>query len=165
MLDLADPHWKSLYGAYRRPFDASVPLRALAHGKDVWEELWKELHHQGDVDVASYAAVVGLIGLAESIGKRDWNFYGLIAAIEVARYRPENPPLPDWLADEFGRAWQALPPMAAHDLVVESDPETVQQLLAVLALAKGLSKLGTLVAVLDPSEVEELFDERYGSEN
>jgi hypothetical protein len=60
MLPLDDPRWQSYKGGYRVPFDASAGLRRLlADGstEDLWEEFWTELHHQGDVHQASYAAV------------------------------------------------------------------------------------------------------------
>ena len=63
MLELGDARWKDLHGGYRVPYDASLPLQALSIGRDVWAELWAELHHQGDVGVA-YAAVTKLIDLA-----------------------------------------------------------------------------------------------------
>jgi hypothetical protein len=60
MLPLDDPRWKILTGGYRVPYDVSVPLGKLfeqGESKELWDELWQELHHQGDIGPASYAAV------------------------------------------------------------------------------------------------------------
>jgi len=100
MLSLEDEKWKELQGGYRCRYDASVALRSLQSGIDVWGELWNELHHQGDVGLASYAAIPHLVQIAGGAALRDWNFYGLVATIEVERHRRENPALPSWLADD-----------------------------------------------------------------
>ncbi|MEG0881483.1 MAG: hypothetical protein RSH52_09485, partial [Janthinobacterium sp.] len=68
-LSLDDPLWTTLEGGYRMPYDVAKALKAMQAGDDVWHELWEELHHQGDVGVASYAAVpqlVHLLGNAQS---------------------------------------------------------------------------------------------------
>ena len=58
MLSTSDAIWQTLEGGYRVPYDASVPLRRLEEGQDVWEELWQEDHgpahkfYQGLIQVA-----------------------------------------------------------------------------------------------------------------
>ena len=84
MLSLDDTAWKDLHGGYGVPYDVSPALRSMQCGNDVWEELWNELHHQGDIGEASYAAVPQLVSIAGAAGSRDWNFYGLLAIIEVS---------------------------------------------------------------------------------
>jgi hypothetical protein len=44
-----------------------------------WQELWEELHHQGDVGDASYAAVPELVRIHRSESAVDWNPYALVA--------------------------------------------------------------------------------------
>ena len=66
----------------------------MQEGKDVWDELWDELNHQGEVGVASYAAVPELVRIAGGATCRDWNIYGLVATIEVERHRKGNPSVP-----------------------------------------------------------------------
>jgi hypothetical protein len=61
MLSLTDPIWHELEGGYRVPYDASKALARMERGKSVWDEFWNELHHQGDVGVASYAAIPQLV--------------------------------------------------------------------------------------------------------
>ena len=55
MVPLADPLWNKLKGGYGIPYDASSDLRRLEHGEDVWDRLWEELHHQGDIGEANVA--------------------------------------------------------------------------------------------------------------
>jgi hypothetical protein len=160
MLELDDPRWKDLDGAYRAPYDASSPLQELVNGADVWDELWDELHHQSDVDVASYAAAAALIELGTRLPGRDWNFYALIATVEVARHRKGNPEVPAWLLPAYERAWQCIASMAADDLLMATDGATVQAILSVLAISRGALKLGALIVDLDASELDEMLDER-----
>ncbi|MEG1325442.1 MAG: hypothetical protein RSD99_11165, partial [Janthinobacterium sp.] len=137
-LSLDDPLWTTLEGGYRMPYDVAKALKAMQAGDDVWHELWEELHHQGDVGVASYAAVpqlVHLLGGADD--SREEDFYALIALIELERHRLHNPPLPDWLAASYHDAWAQLPAIAARDLQGPLDPVMLESVFAVLALAKG----------------------------
>jgi hypothetical protein len=64
MLDLADPRWEKMSGGYKVPFDPRPLLKKLEKDQDsteTWSELWNELHHQGDVGEASFAAVPQLV--------------------------------------------------------------------------------------------------------
>lgn len=160
MLDLADAKWKELRGGYRIPYDASISLRSLEEGTDVWDELWNELHHQGDVDLASYAAVPHLVRVAGESTRRDWNLYGLVATIEIERHRKTNPALPDWLRTDYEDALKRLSCLASADLLCKPDSATTRAILAVLALANGELKLGALLSGLDTSELDEWLEDR-----
>lgn len=155
MLPLTDKRWQQLQGGYRAPFDASVPLAQLEAGEPVWDKLWQELHHQGDVGEASYAAVPHLVRIAQEMTVRDWNVYSLVALIEIERHRKKNPPLPDWLRPGYEAAWRDISLLALKDLAVCHDPLTVQSALSVVALARRQLKLGALLCHLDESEVPE----------
>lgn len=160
VLSLDDKKWKELHGGYGIPYDASVALRSMKDGKDVWDELWNELHHQGDVGVASYAAVPEIVCCAAATSIRDWNFYGLVATIEVERHRRSNPALPLWLKADYEHALARASALALADLGLSTDSATTQAILSVLALAKGELKLGALLSGIDASELEEWLEER-----
>jgi hypothetical protein len=128
-------------------------------GNDVWEELWNELHHQGDIGDASYAAVPQLVRIAGAAGARDWNFYGLLAIIEVERHRKGNSPVPAWLQSSYDEAWVLASHVAVADLSSSTDSLTIRAILGVLALAKGELKLGALLSGLDSSELDEWLEE------
>jgi hypothetical protein len=70
MLALDDRKWKELLGGYKVPYDASHALRRLERGADAWKELWEELHHQGDLGEASYAAVPKLVRIVSKLRRR-----------------------------------------------------------------------------------------------
>ena len=93
-------------------------------------------------------------------GPRDWNLYGLIATIEVERYRKSNPELPGWIADAYFEALTKTKAMALEDLETTQDRLVMQTALAIVALASGDRERGALLNHLDTSEVFELLDER-----
>jgi hypothetical protein len=160
MLSLDDQRWKLLKGGYRVAFDATRALRELldrGSGQAAWDELWQNLHHQGDVDTASYAAVPHLVRVIEAAGEIDWNGYALIATIEIERHRGRNPPLPDWLAAEYKAAWDLLLPLALRDFPRADNALAAQAILGVLALCKGLRAIGEIVSHFDESEIDEIL--------
>jgi hypothetical protein len=71
-------------------FDPRLALQNLesnVHVKEAWRELWEELHHQGDVGEASYAAVPHIVRIHRKRRLDYWNTYALVAIIELARQR------------------------------------------------------------------------------
>src|ERR1700755_2765992 len=111
-------------GGCRVPYDARMVLRKLESGSadaEAWDELWQELHHQGDVGEASYAALPHLVRIAQGLPRRDWNFYGLVSLIELERHRKRNPPLPDWLVEDYRTGLQELLDLGLDDLRQEED--------------------------------------------
>ena len=163
---LTDPKWEELEGGYRIPYDPRPMFSKLATGSDVpvaWEELWNELHHQGDVGEASYAAVTALVDLYSSGRQPDWNLFSLSATIEIERHRKSNPPLPQWLSDDYQRAWRKLAQLAIAKLRFDAiDSNMLQSALAVLAIASGGLKLGAMINHLDSSELDEILEQYLG---
>jgi hypothetical protein len=153
MLSLTDPIWRELQGGYHIPYDASKALVQMAAGESVWDELWNELHHQGDVGVASYAAIPQLVRISESSGKSDWNLYALAATIEIERHRKTNPPLPDWLSSSYKVAWDGLVTLALSDLGGKPDELTLRSAFSVIALRRGDLKLGALLNHCESAEI------------
>jgi hypothetical protein len=141
MLNMDDPRWEKLSGGYRRPYDPRPALAKFQSGANdamVWEELWNELHHQGDVGEASYAAIPHLVRIYEQHPSADWNVYAIIGIIELARKRGKNPDVPAWLDSGYFQAIQQLANLGLQELKVVSDPDVVRAILSVNALAKGL---------------------------
>jgi hypothetical protein len=167
---LDDPRWKTLEGGYRTPYDASTELVALASGDaEAMARLWEELHHQGDVGSASYAAVSALVEVF-STRDRDWNFYGLVNIIETCRqgaYQRPNPPLPDWLSGEYRDSLSravALALMDLQELNVDGDDdakETLKQILATIAIGKGASDIGILLSDFTNDEIAALNERKF----
>ena len=162
MLSLDDPHWGTLAGGYRLPYDPRLALQSLAANwtdAAAWDELWNELHHQGDVGEASYAAVAVLADVAARVAVRGWEVFALVATIESERHALRNPRIPAWLQAAYHAAWSELLRLALDDLRATQDPLVVQSALSVVALAKGSTKLGVLIADLDESELDAMLEE------
>jgi hypothetical protein len=159
MLSLTDPIWRALEGGYRIPYDASIALAQMEKGESVWEELWNELHHQGDIGVASYAAIPQLVRIAEAQQKLDWNLFALASTIEIERHRKNNPPLPNWLARSYEEAWCALVQLVLSTLAGKPDPLTLRCALCVVALGRGDLKLGALLNYVETDEISAYVQE------
>lgn len=90
------------------PYDASHALVRLGTGASpdpaVWDELWTNLYHQGDVGSAPYAAVPQFLAIYSKNGWADHNLPAYAAAVEVARLKGNNPDVPDWLTPDYHRA-------------------------------------------------------------
>ncbi|RZA30303.1 MAG: hypothetical protein EOP92_35160 [Lysobacteraceae bacterium] len=158
-MDLADERWAALKGGYRQPYDARPALRRFAAGDlAVWEEFWQELHHQGDVGEASYAAVAEIVRIHAARAEPDWNVFALAATVEEARHSAGNPALPAWLTADYEAAWSQLEVRALADFRGASNDEIVSSILAVLALAKGKRTLARM-ALLSEDEREEMLRE------
>jgi hypothetical protein len=125
----------------------------MENGDSVWDELWNELHHQGDVGVASYAAIPQLVRISEARRKFDWNLYALTATIEIERHRKSNPLLPEWLAPSYKVAWDGLVNLALSDLAGKPDELTLRSALSVVALGRGDLKLGALLNYAETDEI------------
>ena len=140
MLSLADKRWRSLEGGYKTPFDPRPVLSRLRAGKEVarsWQTLWEELHHQGDVGGASYAAVPHLIRIHRPHRRADWNTYALVAVIELARTAGKNPKIPRFLQRGYFQSIRELAELGASEIFKAKDADTIRAVLSVLAIAKG----------------------------
>jgi len=160
-MELSDPRWATLEGGRGVPFDPRPALRALEAGADVgaaWRQLWDGLHHQGDVGEASYASVPALVQIHQARGVADWNTYALVAAIDLARDRSPNPPVPSWLAPEYASAIERLAALALKELPRATDRETTRSMLAVLAIWKGARAYARVLVELSEDELQELGD-------
>jgi hypothetical protein len=125
MLGLDDSRWASLKGGYKTRFDPRPQLVRLETGQDiatVWHELWGELHHQGNVGDASYAVVPHVVRIHRTRGVADWNTYAMVAVIELARTKRDNPELPAWLEQDYFRAITELAEIGAAEILRTREP-------------------------------------------
>ena len=83
MLSLTDTIWRDLEVGYRVPYDASKALARMENGESVWEELWNELHHQGDVGIASYAAIPRIVRISEAQRRSDGTSTRLLQQLKL----------------------------------------------------------------------------------
>src|SRR5258706_16049593 len=99
MISLHDKIWQQLYGGYKIPYDVSIPLRELENLTDsekeeeIYKELWEELHHQGDVGLASYLALPQTCKNRYSQKKFNCDILDICTTIEQQRHLGDNPTL------------------------------------------------------------------------
>jgi hypothetical protein len=161
MMRLDDSRWSELHGGYRIPYDPRQALLTLQQSRDVeaaWNELWNQLHHQGDVGEASYAAVPHLVRIHAERAVPDWNTYALIATIEDARRNAGNPAMPSWLSESYDSALQRLVSLGLDDFRHAKRPELVNSILAVFAMGKGQFVLGRFAICFTDDERHEILD-------
>ncbi|HKO14309.1 MAG TPA: hypothetical protein VJV22_20230 [Acidobacteriaceae bacterium] len=159
MLSFDDARWDHLTGGYKMPFDPRPSLQKLESQQDTaaaWKELWEELHHQGDVSDASYAAVPELVRIHRNGSVADWNLYALVATIELARTEPQNPAVPGWLREDYFRSIEELARMGTKDILTATEPETERAILAVIAIARGLRTHGKFLVTYSEEELLEI---------
>ncbi len=152
---LDDERWVGLEGGYRVPFDPRpllVHLRLAPEDAGLWGELIDGLYHQGDVGEASYAAVPVMVSFAVALETMPWQMLVLVASIEMARTDGKNPPVPDWLEEEYGDALATLAEECMRRLPDVEVVEEARGMLAILALWKGFPMFAR--AVLEYSEEE-----------
>ncbi|MDX8531590.1 hypothetical protein RFM41_09475 [Mesorhizobium sp. VK25A] len=164
-MDLKDERWSDLRGGYKVVYDPRPALRALAlryDDKSLWDQLWEELHHQGDVGDASYAAIPEIVRISAEHVPANWATYGLAAVIEEARRTNErNPPIPDWVEPHYRSAWQTLFHLALRDLANTTDEATVIFALAIVAFHHGQVSLARMTMCTD-DEREEMLTQYFG---
>jgi len=165
MLDLDDDRWQNMAGGYRVPIDprpAFAKLRSDISDAATWKWLWNELHHQGDVGEASYAAVPVVVSIYLEAGQPDWNVPGLVATIDLARDSKRNPPLPTWLEASYSDAVRQLALRCLVDLQRVEDLEAMRTMMSVVAIWKGLRRYGRLLLEFSEDEVRELEEQAFG---
>ena len=129
----------NLKGGYRVPYDPRPVLERLETDHDnTISELWENLYHQGDIDLASYAAVPALVGLGE---------LSLAGAIEVARHEERSPDVPASMREEYEAALKC-----ALD-IEPVDPEQYQGYYILHAAIHGQLDLATALHLLDVEEM------------
>lgn len=154
--------WPRLNGGYRMPYNAGLPLRLLQNAADeraaepVFDELWVNLHHQGDVDLASYYAVPCLVQTGMEQQWLHWKFIGLCVVIDHCRYSTHNPPLPLELERDYTGALQQLEKYLLSHFQSITDPIALRLTLAFFATQHGQVGLGKIIEYLDDDVVEDM---------
>lgn len=167
MISLDDNKWKKLEGGYRIQYDASVPLKRLEQAttdeetESVFTELWDELHHQGDVGLASYYAVPHLIRIAKEKNLYNWNVFGLVATIEIARYS-NNPKLPEELKPAYLHAIQKeLPELITKGITGKWNTTMTAAALSAMAVSKGHIEMADAILKMEDESLVKEFLENY----
>jgi hypothetical protein len=167
MIQLDDERWKEFDGGYRMPYDASVPLRRLEQASTpdeidaIFAELWNELHHQGDIGLASYFAVPHLIRIAKEKRLFNFNVFGLVATIEIERHK-DNPPLPKEFEAEYLQSLkEGIPELVEVGLTKEWDLTLASTVLSSLAASKGHITMADAISKMEDKELINDFLENF----
>jgi len=164
-MTLEDQIWKELEGGYRTEYDASIPLKKLEEATtreqidEIFEELWNELHHQGDVGLASYLAVPQLVRIAEKKKLFDWNVLGICAVIEQQRHLGSNPTLPKEYKEYYSAGLSRLKQFVIENMSKEMDETTFRMACSALATASGRYKLGKAIMELDEDVLDDFLEQ------
>jgi hypothetical protein len=164
MLSLDDKHWANFTSGYQLKYDASVPLKRLEAASNttdrtqVLDELWDELHHQGDVGTASYLAVPHLIRIGIKDQLTDWRVIGLVALIEIQRHESPVAIPPEFEAEYFS-ALRQIEKLIALNTSLPWDSEYASCALAALAASKGQIAMAKVIQELNDPDLTEKFDE------
>ena len=167
MLPLDDPRWQSYKGGYRVPYDASPALKRLLSGgpdKALWEEFWTELHHQGDLHQASYAAVPWLVESVRRSPKLDWNALALVATIELERDQHGNPKVARELLAGYTAAILSLPGVLGSHPDQSWSHLVVQSATACIAMARGQRWFARVYLELDRETAGRWLADELGCE-
>jgi hypothetical protein len=165
VIPLDDERWQHLEGGYREEYDASAALSMLEAGsgadESLWEELWENLHHQGDVGVASYAAVPHVARIIRRRNILDYNPFALAVVIELSRGRGSNPELPDWLEESYPRALTDMAEYACENFKRDWDSSLLKAALSLIAIVKGSRDLGELIFEVDEGYEKQLLEKFF----
>jgi len=89
-------------------------------------------------------------------GAADWNLYAIVAIIELARTKSQNPELPEWLREDYFRSIQELAQMGTKEILPAEDTETKRAILSIIAIAKGLRTHGKFLVEYSEDELSEM---------
>ncbi len=123
--------------------------------------MWENLYHQGDVDIASYAAVPHIARIIQSRKIFEYTPFALTVAIELARGQGQNPELPDWLKEDYDQALWGIAKYGCDNLKKEWDASILKSVLALVAIIKSNRDLGELIFEVDEGYEKDLLDKFF----
>lgn len=165
MVSLDSDIWKNLRGGYKNIYDVSVPLKKLEAAinqdelDEIWAELWQELHHQGDVGIASYLAVPQLVRIAVAKNIYDWNLFQLCTIIEQQRHLGDNPQLPEEYQAYYNDGLQNLKNFIIANIGTQKDELTFRMELSTLAVCAGHIKLSKAIGELEGCTLDDFLEQ------
>jgi hypothetical protein len=166
MITLDDKLWRELKGGYKIVYDVSIPLRQLEKANEkketekIFAELWDELHHQGDVGLASYMVIPQLVRIARQKDLFDWNVFALCATIEQQRHLEKNPAIPTQYEGYYQNGLKELSLFIVDNIASVTDDTTFRSALSALAACSNQLKLSKAIIELSEDVIDE-FLERF----
>ena len=162
-MELTDKISKEVEGGYKTLYDASISLKLLEVTTDIktidriWEEFWNELHHQGDVGLASYLSLPQLVRICKIKGLYDWNLLAICCVIEQQRNMGNNPKLPKEFAEYYNNGLLELKRFAISKLITNLDHSTYTLSLATIATCNQQIELGKAIMELEDKDILKEF--------
>ena len=160
MLNLDDSRWLQLHGGYRIPFDPRPLLFQIERDPSAeknWSDLTEELFHQGDVGEASYAAVPQIVRIVVDREVLEWRALDLVCVIEIARHSGTNPPVPEWLKDEYEGSVDRLAREALRRFEQFDHNNEIRSALGLIAAWKGQLGCARAAILFSEDELKEYF--------
>jgi len=145
--------WENLEGGYKIPYNAFIPLEKLrlANSKEAtslaFEELWTNLHHQGDVGLVSYYAIPFLVSICIDKQSLDWNYIALCVTIEHCRTKESNPELSLELKEDYFSSLNKLGSYLLNNFNLITEKTALQSTLALLSILNNDIKLSKAIFV------------------
>jgi hypothetical protein len=164
-MELDDRIWATLQGGYKIPYNASKPLKKLRDATRqnefavIFAELWDNLHHQGDVGIASYLAIPQLVSICINKKSLDWNFIGLCVVIENCRLDGNNPELPEEYHNSYFESLSQLERYLLLNFKSITDQTALRLSLALFATVNGQPDLGKAIEILEEDVLQEFLEE------
>ncbi|MEM8860747.1 MAG: hypothetical protein AAGD96_20685 [Chloroflexota bacterium] len=140
MKKYATVNWAELKNGYRSPYSPIEAFKKLEddiHLGEAWSELQNELHHQGDVDSASYACVEFIVDIYLSQRAFNWNPYALVAKIEDCRGKGKNPNIRMDLKASYLSSIEKLSMRAVNEISECTEPWQFASLASIVAMQGG----------------------------
>jgi hypothetical protein len=165
MISLKSDIWKTLFGGYKIVYDASAPLKKFEASdkidESIWDELWNELHHQGDVGEASYAVIPHLIRIYSEKHWIDSNLPSFVAVVEYCRLKGNNPDVPNWLEHDYYCALQDIAQYCLANRERNKGKDFTRSVLLLMSILMNeieFYELIDIVSIGDEKKVLELYE-------
>jgi len=163
MLNLNDEKWKFLDGGYRKRYDASILLKELETTKSeervkaIMDEFWQELHHQGDVGLASYFSLPHLIRIGIKNQIRGYDILALVAVIEIQRHS-NNPKLPVEYIEEYKKEIKEATRLVSQNQEQKWDSNYTVSATAAIAAVNGQIDLANIILEMIDEDIASKFE-------
>lgn len=161
LLPLTDERWSSYRTGYnRRPYES---VRLIEHMRQhgltewFWDQVWSELHHQGDIGEASYAVLPYLVEHVRNLDAVDAQVVAYACVVEECRRNEHgqgNPPVPHEVAPSYESALHALPVVVLSKAPEFWNEDLVRYVASLIALTHGQAKLAEAYQDFTAQEAE-----------
>jgi hypothetical protein len=163
-MELEDKIWSTVKGGYRTAYNPAQVLQKLKASSDsatlahLFEELWDNLHHQGEVGLASYMSVPQLVSICIEKQSFDFDYIGLCVLIENCRRKGNNPDLPVNFAESYFESLSTFTDYLLVNFKKIEDYDASRLALALFAIASGQPSLGKALEIMDGGILEEFLE-------